>query len=233
MRLNFANTALFEINKEADVNVVEIGQWKSRVITIDNAFRYPEEMREWCTSHPLERARSFYPGWQQWLEYEFDAITRYQRLLLEEHYGIYFNGKFSWNVSAINSKTKCLKRSLFPHSDTMHMAFNYCLNTDDEITGKDGTAFYRVRDTGEEAVFRNPRLYRKERYADILPENESEYRQLVEFEGFDGDERYELYHFLPRKFNRLHIYEGALFHAAYFQKGMYSDTFRINFHSFC
>ena len=54
MHLSFANTALFEINKEADVNVVEIGQWKSRVITIDNVFRYPEEMREWCSGHPLE-----------------------------------------------------------------------------------------------------------------------------------------------------------------------------------
>ena len=232
MNLKFANTALFEINTQAEVKVEEIGKWKSKVITIDDVFRYPDEMRDWCSTHPLERSRSWYPGWQQWLEYPFDPITRYQRLLLTEHHGIY-NSQFCWNVSVINSKTKCLKRSLYPHSDTTHMAFNYCLNHDEEITDKDGTAFYRVKETGEEAVFRNPSIYRKEKYADVLPENDHLYKQLVEFEGFDGDERYELYHFLPRKFNRLHIYEGALFHSAYFKKGMYTDTFRMNFQSFC
>ena len=36
MNLNFANTTLFEINTEAEVKVEEIGQWKSRVITVDN-----------------------------------------------------------------------------------------------------------------------------------------------------------------------------------------------------
>ena len=59
MHLSFANTALFEINKEADVNVVEIGQWKSRVITIDNVL---DILIEWCSGHPLERSRSFYQG---------------------------------------------------------------------------------------------------------------------------------------------------------------------------
>ena len=34
MNLNFANTGLFEINTEADVNVVEIGQWKLSLIHI-------------------------------------------------------------------------------------------------------------------------------------------------------------------------------------------------------
>ena len=180
MNLKFANTNLFEINTEAEVKVEEIGQWKNRVITIDNVFRYPDEMRDWCSSHPLERSRSWYPGWQQWLEYPFDPITRYQRLVLTEQYGIY-NAQFCWNVSVINSKTKCLKRSIYPHSDTTHMAFNYCLNHDEEITDKDGTAFYRVKETGEEAVFRNPSIYRKEKYADVLPENDHLYRQLVEF----------------------------------------------------
>ena len=52
MQLNFANTTLFEINTEAEVKVEEIGQWKSRVITVDNVFRHPEEMRDWCTTHP-------------------------------------------------------------------------------------------------------------------------------------------------------------------------------------
>ena len=56
MQLNFANTTLFEINTEAEVKVEEIGQWKSRVITVDNVFRHPEEMRDWCTTHPLERS---------------------------------------------------------------------------------------------------------------------------------------------------------------------------------
>ena len=232
MNLKFFDPSVFDINTEADVNVVEIGKWKNKIITIDNIFKHPEKMREWCSSHTLERSRSWYPGFQQWLEYTFDSITRYQTLLLTQHYGLY-DARFSWNVSVMNSKTKCLKRSLYPHSDTMHMAFNYCLNHDEEITDKDGTAFYRVKETGEEAVFRNPSIYRKERYADVLPENEHLYRQLVEFEGFDGDERYELYHFLQRKFNRLHIYEGALFHSAYFKKGMYSNAFRLNFHSFC
>ena len=55
MNLKFANTTLFEINTEAEVKVEEIGQWKNRVITIDNVFRYPDEMRDWCSSHPLER----------------------------------------------------------------------------------------------------------------------------------------------------------------------------------
>ena len=144
MNLNFTNTGLFEINTQAEVKVEEIGKWKSKVITIDDVFRYPDEMRDWCSTHPLERSRSWYPGWQQWLEYPFDPITRYQRLLLTEHHGIY-NSQFCWNVSVINSKTKCLKRSLYPHSDTTHMAFNYCLNHDEEITDKDGTAFYRVK----------------------------------------------------------------------------------------
>ena len=232
MQLKFFDPSVFEMNNQADVKVEEIGKWKSKVITIDNIFKHPEKMREWCSSHTLERSRSWYPGFQQWLEYTFDSITRFQRLALVENYGIY-DARFSWNVSVMNSKTKCLKRSLLPHSDTMHMAFNYCLNFDEEITDKDGTAFYRVKETGEEAVFRNPSIYRKEKYADVLPENDHLYRQLVEFEGFDGDERYELYHFLLRKFNRLHIYEGALFHSAYFKKGMYRDTFRLNFHSFC
>ena len=50
------------------------------------------------------------------------------------------------------------------------------MNHDDEITDKDGTAFYRVKETGEEAVFRNASIYRKEKYADVLPENDHLYR---------------------------------------------------------
>ncbi len=57
MDLKFYNPAFFQINTEAEVKVEEIGQWKSKVITIDNVFKYPEQMREWCSSHTLERSR--------------------------------------------------------------------------------------------------------------------------------------------------------------------------------
>jgi len=224
------NDSIFEVNRNFELLVTDIGNYKNKLISIKNFLKYPESFREFLLSIPTQETikegkspRGFYPGVQLYLTYNFEMMEDCLRFLMWEHYGYkvdYFNFSFQY----IDGNKKVYKQSNNPHCDQKSIAGNLFLNYKDEIDGETGTAFYRLKETGEECFFPNSCMYRKHRYGFTSPD-----LRLDNFAPPKEDDRYEMYHLSPVEFNTLNLYEGSLFHNSFIEANTFKKHKRMTF----
>jgi hypothetical protein len=115
---------------------------------------------------------------------------------------------------------------LYPHSDYVRYASVLSFNEDDDYDHEipNGTAFWRIKETGEEYVTAE-RNYRTERVANKV-------QAMTSFDPANVKlKEWERYHIEPHEFNSIIFYEGALWHSPYFSKGGW-HTNRLTFNTF-
>lgn len=230
MNLNLLDESIFEVNKNFKVNIIEIGNSKNKLIEIENFLCHPEKFLNFLSLFPLQERiiegqmpRGFFPGYQTYLTYNFGEIEKCLRFIMSKEYG-YEPKYINFSYQLIDGNKKIYNQSNYPHCDELCIAGNLFLNTSNEIDGRSGTAFYRVKETSEEAFFPNKCSYRKLRYGFLTPD-----LSLKSFMPIETNEKYELYHLSEIKFNKLNIYEGALFHSPFIEPGRFKNNTRKSF----
>lgn len=212
---------LFSINENLTISEEFIGNNKSLLVTVSNVFNYPHDIVDFFNTIPQQdnikndpRAiKGFFPGYQTYLRYDFFDLSNFIAYNLQNKYG-YNTGSINFSYQCALTNKKVYKQSTYPHCDDGGMAGNIFLNTQEELETKNtGTAFYRLKETGEESFFPNRAQYRKDRYGFSNPDF-----TLVDFVTEADSKKYELYHISPAKFNSMNIYEGSLFHATYVEE---------------
>lgn len=220
---------LFTINPLHNLKVKEIGRLRSRIIEIDDILMYPTEVVDFLKQIPMQDAvrpagrkpPGFYPGYQTYLTYDFFFLNYFIDKVSQEIFG-YSLRKPSWSFQSIQNDRPVYKQSSSPHSDAGTIAGNIFLNTSDTIEPESGTAFYCFKDTEEESFFPNSCLYRKERYTFLEPD-----LTLEKFNPVVEDDKWLRYYISEDKFNRLNLYEGALFHSSFISPGTYINSPRM------
>lgn len=220
---------IFEINPQAELDVVYIGHSQSCVLVIDNVFKDPWAARQFLEQIPQQDSvrdpsrapAGFFPGYQTYLSYDFLPLNKFINDQLTRHFGCSLR-RPNWSYQNCDSRRPVYAQSRYPHCDQGQIAANVFLNSDDEIDGLSGTGFYRFRRTGEEAAFPSNCQYRKHRYGYANPD-----MTLRGLEPIKDDEDWQQYHLVEQRWNRMNIYEGALFHCVYFEPGMFSQKPRI------
>jgi len=146
-------------------------------------------------------------------------------------------GKNAFLTNVVRSDVPVQPADTVPHHDEYLFAAQVYLNAPEQCRG--GTGFYRHRATGLERFPFNELLLRRyrEHVEPILKANgittAEELKALVankrKYDDFitDSNEEWELIHLVGMEYNRLTVYEGSLFHAAYIERPWFADYYRI------
>jgi hypothetical protein len=226
--INFSND-IFEINPYCEISVAYIGQHQNLIVTVDNLLRDPMAARQFLEQIPQQsavrtdgrRPAGYFPGNQTYINYDFMSLNQFIDQQLNIQFGCGLR-RPAWSYQTCNSQTAVYTQSRYPHSDQGQIAANLFLNTPEEITGVSGTGFYTLRATGEESPFASNCQYRKQRYGYDNPNT-----VLAPLQPVKDDQTWQQYHLAEQKWNRLNIYEGALFHCVYFEENMFSQQPRM------
>lgn len=225
---NYSNH-IFEINPHCEISLEYIGHSRSLVLVVDNLLEHPEAARDflaqipqqWAVREPGRSPAGFFPGYQTYISYDFLPLNQFINQQLNTHFGTTLR-RPNWSYQSCDALSQVYSQSRYPHSDQGQIAANLFLNTSDEITTVSGTGFYRLRSTGEESPFASNCQYRKQRYGYSNPNLELDQLSVIK-----DDENWTQYHLIEQRWNRLNIYEGALFHSVYFESGGFVQTPRI------
>ena len=224
--MNLFDTSTFEINENIELNVQEIGNSLSRIVTVDNFFKYPERILEFTDkmiqndniqSDP-QKVQGFYPGYQTYFMHDVSHLFDFVRFHVGSVFGAGIRGLHT-SYQSIDGNKKVYAQCNRPHTDSGLIAGNIFLS--ETVEKGSGTRFYRNKLTKEESTFANNCRYRRERYASTDPD-----LSLVNFEPIIEDDLFESYFLAEEKFNRLNMYEGALFHAAFIEPNTYTSHLR-------
>jgi hypothetical protein len=227
---------IFEVNKRLTVTLLEIGNEKNRLLEVENFFKYPDRVRDFLNAVPIQYASeqsinltnsiNSFPGYQIELKYKLNDLNTF----LNKAYKLAFN--YSLTQDAISKLTyQCIdgneairRVSNFPHIDPALFASNIFLNYDSEIGEDSGTAFYRNKNSGNEYMPMNNSIYRYNR--DFV--FKSKLDSLTRYAPITNNEDWEMYHLSHQKFNKLNLYEGALYHNAFMKLDTFTTTPRIS-----
>ena len=222
--MNKFDSSIFDINKDCTFNVQEIGNLKSRLITVENVFKDPERVKGFLKNIPLtdciqpNNIKGFYPGYQTYFTYdlgELGHMLQYHTKNIFEYQGR------GWHTAyqCIDGNKKVFDQCNTPHTDGGQIAGNIFLS--DNVEEGSGTRFYRFKQTNEESPIANNCMYRKEMYGYKNPNLD-----IVDFTPSVSNEKWESYFLAEEKFNCLNMYEGALFHSAYIDRNTYTTQLR-------
>mgnify|MGYP003704530705 FL=1 len=221
---------IFEINKNFSYKITEIGKSKNRLLEVDNFFKNPVGVREFLLSLPIQDATkkrspgvSFFPGYQTFLKYEIPCLNSFYKEVCQEVFGFKFLA-LTHSYQCIDGNKPVYKQSCLPHADPMIIASNVFLNYDEEIESECGTAFYKSKHTGNEYKPPDKCQYRIDRdYAGKPPD-----MALTRFAPIIYNDDWERYHLSEQKFNKMNMYEGALYHAAFMKFNTFTKVPRIS-----
>lgn len=217
---------IFDISSDCVLNVQEIGNLKSRLLTIENVFKDPERVKDFlntisltdCVHEDLNKVKGFYPGYQTYFLYDLGELGEMLHYYVTSVFELQIRG---WHTAyqCVDGNKKVYNQSNYPHTDGGQIAGNIFLS--DTVEEGSGTRFYRFRQTNEESPIANNCMYRKDMYGYKTPKFD-----VVDFQPVDSDENWESYFLAEEKFNCLNMYEGALFHSAFIKSGTYTSQLR-------
>jgi hypothetical protein len=221
--MNRFDPSIFDLNQDCKLDIKEIGNLKSRLITVENIFKDPERVKAFLDNIPLidciqPNPKGFYPGYQTYFSYELGELQNMLNYYVEETFETQVRG---WNTAyqCVDGAKKVFDQSNFPHTDGGQIAGNVFLS--DNVEQGSGTRFYRFKQTMEESPIANNCMYRKDLYGYKQPKFD-----IVDFNPVNSNEQWESYFLAEEKFNCLNMYEGALFHSAYIEPETYTTQLR-------
>jgi hypothetical protein len=224
---------IFEVNKKLTVTLLEIGNEKNRLLEVENFFKYPDRVRDFLNNIPiqdvLERSKdssNLFPGYQIELKYNINDLN----VFLNKAYKLAFNYNLTQDsiskltYQCIDGNDTIKNISNYPHVDPALFASNIFLNYDSEIGEDSGTAFYRNKITGNEYMPMNNSMYRYNR--DFIYNSKMD--SYTKYAPIFNNEDWQMYHLSHQKFNKLNLYEGALYHNAFMKLGTFITTPRTS-----
>lgn len=236
---------VFEINKNYSIETEYVGKRNSKIITIDNFYKNPEEVRQFAISSPASKGyclNGSSPGYRarllvnlRDLQYHVHEIIRKEYDYTEE-----FREKdLHFMTNIFYKEMKVSHQNIVPHIDSIcNFAASVFLNHDEECVG--GTAFFRYVTTDIESFPTSIWSYTKEKHdiervKNLLKLSSDKEIQEYIHNSFISDEYmtetnevWELYYKILSKFNRLVLYESNLFHSLYMRPEWYRDNYRIS-----
>jgi len=222
---------IFEVNKNFTTTLTEIGNGKNRLLEIDNFFKNPERVRDFLDATPNQDMesrhkafRSFFPGYQTFLKYDFGDMNAFFKEAYNQVFGSNLSSGIVYAYQCIDGNKPIEKQSCLPHTDPMFFAANIFLNYDNEIGESSGTAFYRSKHTGNEMRPAIEASYRINRDFGFKKQIEGKTR----FAPIIDNEDWTRYHVSLQKFNKLNMYEGALYHGAFIKFNTFTTVPRIS-----
>lgn len=227
---------IFEVNKKLTVTLLEIGNEKNRLLEVENFFKYPERVRNFLNNIPIQNIKdrsnnstNIFPGYQIELMYDFNDLN----VFFNKAYKLAFNASLTqetiskFTYQCIDGNESIRNLSNFPHIDPALFASNIFLNYDIEIGEDSGTAFYRNKISGNEYMPINPMnnsMYRYNR--DIIFNSKMDYN--TKYAPIINNDDWEMYYISRQKFNKLNLYEGALYHNAFMKINTFTTTPRTS-----
>jgi hypothetical protein len=217
------------------VKMVEIDGF--RMLVVDDFYRNPEHLRDYFLKSPAPLWKTAAAGRNQ-IDYwdcrhqhkmDCDAYVRAQRCIaaMARYYlGAVVSSPIddlSTNLLRLQT-TRSGQSASVVHHDGDCLAALVCLNLPEECNG--GTGFFRNRFNG---VFNIGRLSRLEMKAlddwcdrnDLLEDGRSYFLE-------NWTKWWDLEYLAEMRFNRLLIYPGAIFHAAFFEGAPFTKVPRLN-----
>lgn len=241
----------FEINAEFDV--FKDTKDDLTVITIDNFFKYPNDVLEALKQFPINNKDKFYeelqsdrrilqpPGKQQLLPSGyFEGVSYILHKLLVEHDFVPFDFESSQQFDKLGAQLSQyvyytnifypgmpnLNNSHNPHFDQSTFAYNIFLS-DAEIGG--GTSFYKLKHDGEEYSNIDDIMEIEDHDAkmDIRDKlNSMNITTDEDPENYIAPEETDLwkkYYTIPYEFNKLTLYKGTFWHTADYNSATETD----------
>lgn len=202
------NPEIFSVNKNLKVEEKYIGNFKNKILIIDNFFNYPDQVQEYALSVSyVKEGGHANPGYIHrtgFNTFEFLNFTRWAREVF------YKDHRENYNAPIFSFQAYENIGEVLPHIDEVNYAGLCCLNKISENIS--GTSFFKYK-TGEE--YSRQYSYRE----DIFSSSQSK--------------DWTRYHIEYHQYNRFIFYESCLFHSAYWNKSKWgSKTPRLTFNTF-
>lgn len=231
----------FAINFRPAYKVYQVGQEKTKVLIVDNFYKYPNHVRDLFLNTPVPIWK-YQKGSKNLKEY-YDCRHSLNMSFGYEHvhemiakivkkefkFNVYFQQEATTNVFQL-IKTPPKGYSAFPHSDIVHPGRNtqpvnalVYLNTPMECRG--GTALYQHLETGRETMPISKKEFLKfeKKYL-----NTSETREDGLTYWCNVQKYWHKFHLIEMKFNRLIIFPSKVFHGAWHESNWFKNYPRIN-----
>ena len=233
---------MFELNKEFDITVVsEIGRENRNALILDNFYKDPDEVRQYCIDSPKSSDPDLIAGLPGWRVFEedyrvkenlkplFDQLKKHP---IWKHEGSDLVWEKNWDKSGfmcnvMNSKTMDIGGGI-PHQDSFDIQFGSViyLNTPEECQG--GTRLYSYFDT--QSFPRPDMLASLENNVDMAGHqfNElSKNRWIRNWVDVDPLSPWKVELEFEMVYNRCILYEADLLHSQWYSEGMFTDHDRI------
>lgn len=188
---------------------------------IDNVLLYPEEFTHYLKeSFPVGSSYDWdidqAPGHRQWIP------SIWVKPLQDFYHSFAKDAFFNWGTNIYRGNMPVRRQNYLPHTDEARYAFNLWLNK--EALG--GTAFYKCTrfnpegDPSARSAYGGGYEFWKEFYTRETREEP--------WRCFKGDSDWHLYHIAEMKYNRVSVYDGWLWHAAYIEPEWYTEEDRYS-----
>jgi len=226
---------LFAINNSMKVKLIVIDEFK--ILIVDDFYKNPEKLREYLLNSPAPIWKNSQTGfnkidyWDCRHEHKINSETYLEaQRCIAALARYYLDTIVNKPIIELNSNVLQIKKSrdlpsvsVVHHDDHCLAALVY-LNTQEECNG--GTGFFRNRFNG---VFNISRLSQLEMGA----LNDWYHRNDLQEDGRsyfleNWQEWWGLEYLAKMRFNRLVIYQGKIFHAAYFDRTAFTKIPRLN-----
>ena len=207
--------------------VLRVGRARHEVRVVDGFLAHPAEVRRHALGCSFEAERGAYPGARAPVDFpSAEIIDRIEHLTGWELEAA--SARLSFSI-VTRSGREIQAHQRTPHVDATDVAGVLYLNPPEQCRG--GTAFYRHRASGLEAMpsraegrvvelMRDRGLWTLGQLAQWLMTPPAD-----EASGFltRSTPDWELMSLVPMRFNRLVLYEGALFHSGFIEDGWFGN----------
>jgi hypothetical protein len=198
-------------------NVTEkrIGNTNTKIIIVDDFFRYPDKVRDYALSAKYSKESDLHdnPGYISRFIINPGQFIHHAGYLKETYFHDYRVYTIDLNPTV---SFQCYDKigPLPPHVDDVNYAGLVPLNTDEELSNASGTAFFRHKKTGQEFTCTDS------------------YRAEETLNDWDMSQ-WDRYHIQYHKYNQLIFYESCVFHSAYWNQTSWTvGTPRLTFNTF-
>jgi len=226
---------MLKINDNYKLEVIEIDSQK--IVVIDDFYSNPDILREVALNSTATRlVNCRYPGYRTLVPLGWNDRDEIYKLTIKnimkkvwdikidtidfERNSLCFNLQKAYKVWPNVLKKGDIHPESRPHVDRKKYNSLVYLNKDNEWSGVNGTGIYRHKETGLISSESIP-------YKNLNKMWDENRLQPITKWMSDTDETWKLEHLVEMKYNRLTIYDGYLFHAAYMNSTDFVDVPRI------
>ncbi len=235
---------MFELNKEFDITLVsDIGSEKRNALIVDNFYKNPDEVRQYCLDSPKKTSEthpgliSGLPGHRvfeddprvaeqlkdQFSRWRDEPIWRSPRLTNLKSWDDAWN-RTGFMCNVMNAETFD-KGTGIPHQDNIDITFGSViyLNTPEECAG--GTRLYSYKNCMSlyaPDIVETGSLYVRDHFNVDDTDKSRDW-----FDGSHEDSPWKVELEFEMVYNRCILYEADLLHSQWYSKGMFTDYDRI------